>query len=821
MLALFVLALFFSSALMFIIEPMFAKMVLPKFGGTPVVWNTCLVFFQATLLAGYAYAHLITRHFKVRHQVLIHTLVLLTPLAVLPVIVPAMWASSSNGNPLAALLSLLVVGVGLPFFVVSTSGPLLQRWFSASGHHQARDPYFLYAASNMGSIIGLLAYPVVMEPLLRVADQSLMWTVGYGALVLFSIASGIAALVGARRTELSPALVSSSTANQPHLTEQENGGTIEMIPPSHAKPLSWLRRLRWMLLAAVPSSLMLGLTLHLTTDIAPVPLLWVIPLAAYLLSFIVVFSRKPVIPHSLSVRIMPMILLLLAMLLAMQADQPMWLVLPLHVVTFFVVALVCHGELAADRPDPAHLTEFYLLMSVGGVIGGIFNALLAPLIFSTVTEYPLAIVLACLLHPGRGNTNNAKTTPGTRARVLDFVWPTALATLAVGMSLLCEWLRMPMSPIRNLITAGLPAAICFMFMDRPIRFSLGVGAVLLVGSFTSSQHGRLLHGCRSFFGVHSVRRLELDEAARLSKTGLPVQPIQASQYGPGPHHYNVLLHGTTIHGMQWVDPATGAPIRPQEGLMYYHPHGPIGEVMLTLLKPGPQTMPAGEEGKMPGSNPTTRPTVNEVAIVGMGAGTLAAYSQPGQHFTFYEIDPLVEDLAVRSGHFTYILEARKRGTTVDVVLGDARLTLQNAADQSVDLLILDAFSSDSIPLHLMTWEAMQLYRRKLASEGVLAWHISNNYLDLQPVVAALADKAGLKYWVCADMHNEKWMDDYVHGRAQCVWVLLAKNEDRVQPIVANKRWKLISPKSHQVLWTDDFTNIISVFKWQGADDSRK
>ncbi|HWC26903.1 MAG TPA: hypothetical protein VG474_09995, partial [Solirubrobacteraceae bacterium] len=383
--SLFSLTLFLSSALVFLIQPMFAKFVLPRLGSTPAVWNTSMVFFQMALLAAYLYAHASTRRLGVRRQAAAHMAVLALPLLVLPVAVPHDFVPSPHGSPVAQLLGLLAVTVGPPFFVVAASAPLLQRWLADTEHPAAGDPYFLYAASNLGSILGLLAYPLALEPSLRLDEQGAVWSAAYGVLAVLMLAC--AAVVWRSR----PA------------TASRAGWSAASSPAADDTRPTLTRRLRWIGLAFVPSSLMLGVTTYLTTDIAPIPLFWAIPLSLYLLSFSIVFLPTPRAPplHRWMVRALPPLALAVAILLLVGADGLLWPIVAVHLLAFFVAAMVCHGELARDRPAATALTGFYLAIALGGALGGAFNAIVAPAVFDSLLEYPLAVVLACLCLPRR------------------------------------------------------------------------------------------------------------------------------------------------------------------------------------------------------------------------------------------------------------------------------------------------------------------------------------------------------------------------------------------------------------------------------------
>ncbi|HEU5100772.1 MAG TPA: fused MFS/spermidine synthase, partial [Roseiflexaceae bacterium] len=686
MLIIYALAIFVSALLLFIVEPMFARMILPLLGGSPSVWNTAVVFYQAMLLLGYVYAHAATKWLGVRRQAALHIVLLLLPLLALPIGIPAGWSPPTQANPALWLLALLLVAVGVPFFVVSASSPLLQTWFAATRHRAAADPYFLYAASNVGSMLALLAYPLLIEPRLGLREQSWIWAGGY--LLLAALIGMCAVLV--RRAPASPALA-----------------TLAATAPAPAgERLSWRRRGRWVLLAFVPSSLMLSVTTYLSTNIAPIPLLWVIPLAIYLLTFILVFMRRPILPHTLVLRALPIAILPLIITLVAQATQPIGLLIGLHLAVFFVATMACHGAIARDRPPPTQLTEFYLWMSAGGVLGGLFNALLAPLLFTTVVEYPLVLVLACVLLETKDqglktkdqrqeiekNSGALVVRPSSFVlwpRLLDLGLPAALGALVALAILGARGAGMSNSPLGLGLMFGVPSLVCFSFSRRPLRFGLAIGAILLASTLYTSGQGQVLHAERSFFGIHRVL---------LDATG----------------QFHSLAHGSTRHGMQSLDPANR-----NEPLTYYSRSGPIGQVLADLTQ------------RRPGAR---------VAAIGLGAGSLACYKQPGQQWTFYEIDPSVVRIAREPAYFTYLQDC---APDAGMVLGDARLSLASAPDGGYDLIVLDAYSSDSIPMHLITREALALYLRKLAPGGVLAFHISNLYLDLKPALGNLAADAGL------------------------------------------------------------------------------
>ena len=725
---LFALTLLVSATLLFLIEPMFAKMVLPRLGGSPAVWNTCMVFYQAVLLAGYLYAHLTIRWLGVRRQAAFHVLVLLLPLMVLPIMVRDAWTpATSSVHPIAVLLLLLSLSVGLPFLVVSASAPMLQSWFSETGHPAAKDPYFLYAASNLGSMVALLGYPLLIEPTLRLAQQSWTWTAGYGLLVLLTAACAVILWRSPRPAE-------ATAATEPE--EGESGG------------VTLGRRMRWLALSFVPSSMLLGVTTYISTDIAAVPLVWVIPLVLYLLTFVLVFARRRLLPHPAMLVVQPFLLVFVAAAYYQWASGWTAARFGLHLAVFFVTAMVCHGELAADRPAARRLTEFYLWMSLGGVLGGLFNALLAPLVFPTVVEYPLVIVAACLVRP---------LTRRLTATIPWFLHPSLLATVVMLAAVLAQ--------ARNVhIVAGLSIEVwilaaaglaAFGLSDRPRWFGSALACVFLIGLFFSGKSQGVLHLERSFFGVFRI-----------------AQELKSNRV--------TLFHGSTIHGIQSRDPKLR--LVPAS---YYHRSGPLGQILASR------------------SDAHKR----HLAVVGLGTGTIAAYGTPGQEITFYEIDPAVERLARDTRFFTYLSDSK---ATIRVVLGDARLSLVHAANHYYDVIVLDAFTSDAIPLHLMTRESLALYLRKLAPGGVLALHISNRHMDLAPVLGRLAEDAQATALIGSDRSRDITKAQRREGKFSSTWVVLARKPEDLGGLLDDTRWEDIEVPKGTPLWTDDFSNILSV-----------
>ncbi len=748
MVPLYALTLFISALLLFLVQPMVGKMTLPMLGGTPAVWNTCMVFFQALLLAGYAYAHAATRMLGARKQAGLHLLVLALPFALmtLPIAVPETVSPPTGDNPAWWLLGRLMVWVGLPFFVVSTTAPLLQMWFSSTGHLRARDPYFLYTSSNAGSLIALFAYPLALEPLLGVESQSMVWAVGFGVLGVLILGCAVAMWRSSSLAE--PAAVVEEAIAATHVGAQ--------------RPVTWGRRLWWIVLSLIPSSLMLGTTTHITTNLAPGPLLWVLPLALYLLTFIIVFSRKPILPHAMMVRALPFLIFLPAVMAVSELGLGS-VTIPLHMLGFFAAAMICHGELAEDRPATSHLTEFYLLMSVGGVLGGLFNAILAPMAFTTILEYPLMIAAACLV-AARGRHRVGSSA----ARLLDFAAPAALTVAAVVSVFLYVRLSGEGSYSHDqgafFKAIGLPMLLTLVLASRPLRFALGLLGVMAVGAYLgASGDGEILHRSRNFYGVKTISR--------------------ACQ---GENCAHLFFHGTTMHGYQRQDPAGR-----MEPMAYFHRRGPIGDVFREYCD--------------------REPRVRNVAIVGLAAGSMAAYGQLGQHFTFYEIDPAVADIAQDPALFTFLAECRAE---TSVVVGDGRLTLADSPEGHYGLIVLDAFSSDAVPTHLLTREAVRLYASRLAPGGAIVFNCTNNYLDLVGLLGNVAAAEGLVAKVRNDVYLTE--DDLREGRSPSRFVIMARATSDFRRIERDDRWEPLPPDPSAPTWTDRFSNIISLLRAPGG-----
>ncbi len=730
---LFALAIFTSASLVFVVQPMVTKLVLPMLGGSPAVWNTAMVFFQAALLAGYLYAHLLQRVASIRLQVVVHLGLLLAAALFLPLHVNGWLGDPNPAAPIGWLLATLALSVGAPFAVLSATAPLLQAWFARvrAGHADGKNPYVLYAASNLGSFLALLSYPFVIEPLATLFGQRMGWTAGYVAFVL--MVAGLALIVWRRREDRAaePARLAATPA----------------IP--------WRAKAVLILLAAAPSSLMLGVTAHLSTDVASAPFLWVIPLALYLLTFVIAFQARPWIPLPVTLVLQAGFGAVVVMVVAFETLD-IRVAFVLHIAAFFFAALMCHQMLAGRRPPPDRLTEFYLLLSVGGVVGGAFTALLAPVMFDMVWEYPLVLVLVGLARPwARGRLRGDET----GALV-------AIAILAAGSAVLSAWMTadaaawgalwrmLPLFPLQTLCMLLLaPATVCaFLLRDRAQVFTAALLMIALSAQFVTRGYEASFSE-RSFFGVMRV-------AERTDQT-----------MGGTVH---ILTHGTTWHGAQARHPRYDC----LPG-MYYHPFTPIGEATEIIQARGPA----------------------RIGVVGQGAGTMAAFKRAEDRLTYFEIDPAVDRMSRDPRWFTYISDCAVG--EVDTVLGDARLTLANQPAGTYDLLLIDAFSSDAVPTHLLTVEAIEGYLRLLKPDGVVLLHLSNRNLEIVLPTVAAAHALGRPA-----LHG-LYLDDRTLPEmaiASTEAVAISPTEAGLADFRGRPIWRDV-PDTDVRPWTDDYVNL--------------
>ena len=727
-LAVYTAAIFVSALLLFSVEPLFTKMVLPRLGGSPAVWSVAMVFFQSLLLAGYAYAHLLMQIKNRTIPVTAHLVLLVVALLTLPLSISGGFGEPPTSGYAFWLLALFAVSIGLPFFALAANNPLLQAWFVRTGHPAGPDPYFLYASSNIGSFLALLSYPVLLEPMFTLRTQNLIWTCGYAVLIVLIASCGALLL------------------RSPSLAEADLR-TEETAAPAPA----WLLRARWIFLAAVPSGLLVAVTAHISTDVAAAPLLWVLPLSLYLLTWVLVFQSRPLIPHWLVLGAQPLAIAGVVILLAVGGEQNLLLTLGGHQLCFFVIAMSCHGELARTRPPAKFLTGFYVALSFGGMVGGLFAGLIAPLMFSWVAEYPILVALAALCRPA-----HAEPFP----RLSRWYW---LLLAAVAIALIVPTFSIgkvatSLEDYRVWVAGGVGALAGFIGVvlnaDKWKIFATVVIALALIRIYPADE-GRT-ETIRSFFGVHK---------------------IVVTPHG----QYHVLMHGTTIHGAQKFQNSDGTPVtgRP-EPITYYHKDGGIGQAIAAIRE--------------------RKGAALRVAVIGVGSGTLTCAAEPGESWKFFEIDQTMVDTASDPKYFSYI---KNCAPDFKPVIGDARLTFAREPDGVYDLIIVDAYSSDAIPIHLATEEAMKIYKDKLAPHGAVLMHVSNRHLDLEPVVVGIADANDLKSWVYDEDSGRD--ADYIFSTDV---VVSAREEADVGSLASNDKWDEREPTKGQRVWTDDYSNVL-------------
>jgi hypothetical protein len=726
-----VIAAFVASSCLFVIELFAGKQLLPRFGGAPGAWITCLAFFQLALVAAYCHADRLIRRWSPGGQVGLQAMLFVAAAIVAPLGLGAGLTQGVQGRlplPLVVLL-MLAASIGPAFFAVATLAPLLGHWRSrwgrtaASGEAAADRAYGLYAAGNAGSFAALVAYPLVIEPVAGLTSQAELAGRLYAVVALLAVACGWFAASRSR-------------------------GGVGIAPRAPARPVGWPAWLRWAALAAVPASWLSGLTTHATVEVAPIPLLWVVPLAVYLASFVVVFTpggrrlrsvERPAVMAAVGIA---------AWLLAGNVEQPTWPVLIAHLAVFFVVCVGLHGVLVDERPPADRLSSMYLAMAVGGACGGLFNALVAPAVFDAHHEFPLALALAAALLPAP-----ADAAPNPRR----WRFVAGPAVVVAAMAMLAPWLAAPRWAW--LAALAVLLAVALVALRRTERGAV-VAAVLIGTFFMGETFQHVIHRSRTFFGV-----LRVCDAAN----------------GPS----RTLVHGGITHGVQLV---SDDPERRRIPLSYYAEAGPLGSVFRGLE--------------------SVRP-IRRVGVAGLGVGTVAAYAEPGQEFVFFEIDPEVVRIARNPDWFTFLADCRG---DVRVVVDDARLALSREPDAGLDLLVVDAFTGDSVPTHLLTREAVALYGRVLAADGVIALHVSNKYLDFVPVVERLAADGG---WMAlrgldADVPAE-------FARSPSEWMVLGRSRDVIKAIYAAPtsdrwQWQPCAEEPSGRPWTDDHTAVAEALR---------
>lgn len=698
---LFPVVSFLSALLLFLVQPIIGKELLPLFGGTPSVWTTTMFFFQVQLLLGYIYSHLLIRYVRGIASPLLHTLVLTTTLVLLPIGVDG--AHLTESSPVVTLLALLVTSVGGPFFVLSTTSPLLQAWYG--WRFPRKDPYYLYAASNLGSAAAVILYPLVIEPTIGLKEQREWWS------ILFVILLGliIVCQLSGRAVDTREELVD-------------------------APPIQNRERILWLVLSLCPASLSLGVTAHLTAELAPVPLLWMIPLLLYLMTFVIAFSSWKVRGgESL------FLLLLIAVLItwALSLSQPLWFLVPLHLSVLFLGALLCHSRLSDNRPAVQHLTQFYLFIALGGVCGAVVNTVVGPLLFTTHLEYPLILIAISFL-----------VLPKKREKLVVELGYLVLISV-VGSILISMSHLVGIEPVRVVVLVlGGIGIITFFHIQNGYRYVSGCLALLISGSAYDGLFGELIDSERNFFGTLSV-------------TASPDK------------RFRFLVHGATVHGME----ATGA-FGHCTPLSYYHATGPAGD-LLSLRDDAPLS----------------------VGLIGVGTGSLVCYARPKDSWDLFEINPAVITLAQQ--YFSF-LSARKEAE-LRYIIGDGRLELAKR-DSAYDVIIVDAFSSDSIPVHLLTKEAFLLYRSKLKSrDGMILIHISNRFLDLAPIIARASAAAGLLSFSSEEPGLKKEESDA--GKYSSDWMVVTGKV----PTSSRIGWRRVTADENRP-WSDDYANLLEALK---------
>ena len=718
---LFLATIITGSFLLFLTQPMIARMALPRVGGAPSVWNSAMLVYQLLLLGGYAYAHYLSR-LRPRVQVGIHVVLfglasLWLPIGLLETLPPV------EAQPAFWVPWFLLSSIGPLFFIVSAQAPLMQRWYALETSRG--DPYPLYAASNLGSFAGLLSYPLIVEPLMTLQQQSWLWTGVYALLVL---------------------LVALCAMTVP-------AEAVEKLPEETAAAPTTRRILRWVALAAVPSGLMLSTTTHLTTDIVAMPLLWALPLGLYLLSFVVAFAERRKLADFITV-LAPLVILVAGGLAFSSGTQNPFFSATLGLFLLFVVAVALHAELFRLRPAVGHLTRFYLAMSFGGMLGGLFCAIVAPLLFDWAYEHPLLVLAAALLVP----QYELVPWPARWARVLSIAVP----ALALIVSFASERGLLGFSQGVTMAGSILVSLLALACLGRRWPFAVSLAALMLsYGGWSTIERSGTGDRTRSYFGIYEVSR-RYDGTAQ------------------------VLTHGTTLHGIQNL--VEGLETVPTS---YYARRSGVGLAL-------------GNANALFGARP-------RIGIVGLGSGTLSCYARPGQSWTFFEIDPAMVQVA--RNRFTFLELCAPQ---VRIVLGDARLSLQRQPANSIDILAVDAFSSDAVPMHLLTREALGVYGRAVQRDGIVLFHISNRYLDLKPVIADIAEREG---WTGAQLEYVPNEEEEVMNATLSVWIALSRNPATIDRLVRlsgddSMNWTVLEPQRGFSGWTDDHASILPIVNYQ-------
>ncbi len=719
----YTLTIFLSAFLLFVFQPMVGKFLLPLLGGTPSVWNTAMLFFQLLLLAGYIYAHILSHIQNPRAQAMLHIALMAIAAFALPLALPAT-LEPIGLHPVWWQLKTMIGMAAGPFFILSASAPLLQKWFSRTKHPDAQNPYFLYSASNIGSMLALLSYPIVTEPLFGLHQQSLMWAIGYGALACLFIFC-------AATSKFEPEVKVETSASEDNIT--------------------WKRRFTWVFLAFCPSSLMLGYTTYITTDIASVPLFWVIPLALYLGTFIIAFSNKPYFSLPVTRILQGILLVFLLFVMVSHINNGQWTWLVMHGLLFFFTALMCHQEAVALKPKVSKLTEFYLFISLGGALGGVFNSLIAPVIFKLPYEYFLVILLSVFARyaslPLAADKEFAKA--GKNDWKAYALFPGVMIIGATAALTDTNWVMLAL--------AFIVFALSFGLLDKRVAF---LTTFIVIGIFNPPYSYSKLRDSilieRNFFGV------------------LRIQDYTASGE-------RVLSNGTTTHGSQALSKNFK-----RTPLTYYYPLGSAGDIFGIL-------------------DDIKTKTPQKVAALGLGVGSISCYKHAGRSFDFYEINPAVIDITQNPKYFSYLHDC---GSPYKIVMGDARQEIAKAPDHSYDLIFVDVFSSDNIPMHILTVEAMQIYKQKLKPGGIIVVHVSNRFFTLKNEVAAIGHTLGLTTLSKMSVGGKVMGTDIQYYPS--IYTVLTDNTRLTDKFEA-KGWLELKTPEKMHPWTDDYANIVRAF----------
>lgn len=750
----FSITLFLSAFLLFSIQPLFGKMILPLLGGTPAVWNLAMLFYQGVLLLGYLYAHISSKYLNIRTQGILQIALFVVFALILPFGIAAGVEPPTAPSQIPLWqFTLMATAIGGPFFVLAGCAPMLQHWFYHTDHKDAGNPYFLYAASNVGSMLALLSYPFFFEPAYTLPEQSLLWKYGYLALIGL-IALSLSFVWYRKRKQDDthpdhPAHIADPQNNDDALQSTQHDHTI-----IYGGQPNWRLRFIWLLLSFLPSSLMLGVTTYISTDIAAFPLLWVVPLALYVVTFIIAFSNRQFVSLRVIRGVYTMMLYITMITFVIHIPFNGFTLVGIHFFTFFAAALLCHITLVSKRPAPRYLTEFYLIMSVGGVCGGIFNSLLAPVIFTLPIEYGLILGATAFIR--------YMNIPG---QSISHIKEQMLSNTGIGVTILLIFVMMVLqwAGAISSISLLLLTLLCFILLLIAVeskRWLFGMTIFVFFATF----HGNFtvpntdeIYKKRNFFGVMRV-------------------------YKDHTNHLVRFFDGTTMHGSQST--------RPDYKMMpfsYYYKTSGGGNVMTYFDHiAGPQ----------------------KIALIGLGTGSLVCCTKPERFYDIYEINPDIVKMAENKDYFSYLSDC---GSPYKIILGDARLKLRNAEDHSYDVIYLDAFSSDNIPIHLITKEAFQLYFQKLKPNGVIVTHITNRYLDLKPIVAAQAKALGAGSLFKIDPPGKVNPDDpHSVNYLATIYGVVSKDKQRLKDI--DKNYPLwagdVTPAPR--VWTDNYANPLSV-----------